>query len=67
MFKNKVILKLFFQFCSPRAYDLGFERDAAEDLWKVNNRDEHEGVANNRERDMKKETTEVLNLSRHRG
>lgn len=48
MFKNEVILKLFFQFCSPRAYDLGFERDAAEDLCKVNNRDKHEGVENNR-------------------
>lgn len=41
--KNKVILKLFFHFCSPKADDLGFERDAAEDLWKVNNRDEDEG------------------------
>lgn len=42
MFKNKVILKLFFHFCSPKADDLGFERDAAEDLWKVN-RDKDEG------------------------
>lgn len=35
--------EVIFHFCSPKADDLGFERDAAEDLWEVNNRDEDEG------------------------